>query len=242
MKLNEEEKKIRLEERRQKKYSETHKLIAGVDYKICNKCNEWLPSDDEYFYKNKLNGIDGLYPYCIKCAKKDATKWRLENTERYNEISRNRNKKEVAKETFRRNNERLNNEGYFNEYRRNNKDKLKKYGEKRRQNKKHDITHEEWENCKNHFNYRCSYCGLPVEEHYRLHYGEMKQFDLHKEHVNDNGANDLSNCVPACQSCNSQKHVSTLEGWYNEKNKKFTQERLDKIHKWLEEDYLNYKE
>lgn len=68
----------------------------------------------------------------------------------------------------------------------------------------------------------------------------MKQFDLHKEHVDDSGANDLSNCVPSCQSCNSSKNIFSLEEWYTEDNLNFTEERLSKIYRWLNEDYLKY--
>ncbi len=71
-------------------------------------------------------------------------------------------------------------------------------------------------------------------------YGELKNFDLHKEHVNHNGANDLSNCVPACYSCNSKKWIYEFEDWYNEGNEIFSQYRLDKIYKWLSNDYKIY--
>ncbi|RKJ44582.1 HNH endonuclease, partial [Butyricicoccus sp. 1XD8-22] len=103
-------------------------------------------------------------------------------------------------------------------------------------NKKHEISNEEWENCKNYFNYRCAYCGLPVEEHYRMWYGKMRQFDLHREHVDHEGLNDLSNCVPACTSCNSSKWKHNLGDWYNDDNENFSQERLYRIYKWLNQD------
>jgi len=55
---------------------------------------------------------------------------------------------------------------------------------------------------------------------------------LHKEHVDDNGANDLSNCVPSCQSCNSTKNLKTLEEIIELKIiEKFTQEKYNKINK-----------
>ena len=70
--------------------------------------------------------------------------------------------------------------------------------------------------------------------------GELKNIDLHKEHVDHNGANDLSNCVPACQSCNSSKWEFDFNDWYCPNNPVFTQERYEKIVKWLEEDFLIY--
>ena len=121
------------------------------------------------------------------------------------------------------------------QYRQNNPDKIKQYNLHRKQNKKHKISKKEWESCKEYFNNSCAYCGISNEDAKK----KYKNY-LHKEHVDYNGANDLSNCVPACKSCNSLKWEYTLEDWYNKNNSRFTQERLDKIYKWLNKDYKNY--
>ena len=34
----------------------------------------------------------------------------------------------------------------------------------------------------------------------------------------DDGKNDLSNCIPSCESCNSSKNIKTLNNWYNHEN------------------------
>jgi hypothetical protein len=68
----------------------------------------------------------------------------------------------------------------------------------------------------------------------------MKNIDLHREHVDHQGDNDLSNCIPACMSCNASKGQYNIYEWYNEENDNFSSERLDKIHKWLSEDYITY--
>jgi len=52
--------------------------------------------------------------------------------------------------------------------------------------------------------------------------------------------NDLSNCVPSCKQCNSQKHTDSLEEWYNEDNIKYSKRRFNRIHKWLDGDYKKY--
>jgi hypothetical protein len=103
----------------------------------------------------------------------------------------------------------------------------------------------EWISCKSYFinengAWCCAYCGLPIEEHFKTYNGELKNVDFHKEHVIHNGADDLSNCIPSCQSCNCQKWEFQLEEWYNESNPNFTQERLNKIYKWLQFDYKLY--
>jgi hypothetical protein len=64
--------------------------------------------------------------------------------------------------------------------------------------------------------------------------------DFHKEHIDDDGANDLSNCVPSCKLCNSYKHQYIFDDWYNKNNPNFNQDRLNKIIKWLNEDYKLY--
>ncbi|MGK4040872.1 HNH endonuclease signature motif containing protein [Heyndrickxia oleronia] len=128
--------------------------------------------------------------------------------------------------------------GYQTEWQRKNKDKIKAYNQKR-QHKIHKINKDEWISCKRYFNNSCAYCGMSEEEHRELY----KQ-DLHKDHVEHSGKNDLSNCVPACKSCNTSKHQKKLDEWYIPNNELwcsvFSQERLQKIQNWLESDYLKY--
>ncbi|MDT0160401.1 HNH endonuclease [Bacillus sp. AG4(2022)] len=122
-----------------------------------------------------------------------------------------------------------------------NKHLLKEYQGDRNKTKKHIISKLEWEDCKKYFNHRCAYCGLAIEEHYIRFSGKIILGDFHKEHVDDQGANDLSNCVPSCKQCNSSKHDIQFEDWYNDSNKGYSLERRIKIHKWLDEDYRKYK-
>jgi NAD-dependent DNA ligase len=63
--------------------------------------------------------------------------------------------------------------------------------------------------------------------------------DFHKEHVEHNGNNDITNCVPSCKSCNSSKHVSDLEEWYTPDNSIYCEQRLIKIKHWLSQDVFN---
>jgi hypothetical protein len=80
---------------------------------------------------------------------------------------------------------------------------------------------------------------LPIEQHYYTYAGETKLGDFHKEHVNHEGSNDLSNCVPSCKLCNTSKHVQELEEWYK-RQPYFSEERLQKIYKWINEDWKLY--
>ena len=101
--------------------------------------------------------------------------------------------------------------GEYKEWQQNNPELMKKYREDRHLNKQHKIFKKEWINCKEYFENCCAYCGIPIEEHYNKFAGEIKLTDFHREHVDCNGENDLSNCVPSCKDCNSSKHNSSLE-------------------------------
>ena len=128
---------------------------------------------------------------------------------------------------------------YAKKFQLENPNKISQYN-KNRLHKNHKINTKEWTSCKDYFKnengeWCCAYCGKLFKDHYRIYAGKLKKIDLHKEHVDDKGNNDLSNCVPACLNCNSSKHTYILEFWYNENHPNFTQARLDKINKWLDE-------
>lgn len=234
MALSKEEKAYRKEQRRLIKWEETHKYIDGVDHKICGHCAKWFPANEEYFYKKKINQTDGLDTYCKACIvlkaknsnfdyesmKKKSREWKMkkENRERVNR--HHKKYKEAGKET---------------EWRRNNKDKVKEYIQKRTSHKKHEISKREWEYCKEYFDYSCAYCGIHEDEA-KIKYNNY----LHKEHVNHDGSNRLDNCVPSCKSCNGSKNVYSLGEWYNKENHRFNRRRLNKIKKWLNGDYEYY--
>jgi 5-methylcytosine-specific restriction endonuclease McrA len=197
--------------------------------------NNLFPATQDYFYKTNKNG---LFPYCKECAKFKTKKWQKDNSEIYYAgiEKRNKNLKESQKQIMRNHAKMQRLNGYQKLYRQNNKEKFKKYRYER-QHKNHKISAKEWKACKEYFNNQCAYCGLPIEEHYIIYKGERKLGDFHKEHVIHNGKNDLSNCVPSCKSCNSQKWEYKFEDWYNENNSVYGTERLNKIYRWLNEDY-----
>lgn len=217
-------------------------LKEGIQIKICKDCGNELPTTVEYFYKNKSSS-DGLHSWCKECTKKRASKWQKDNPERYKEIRKGTEEKPRTKLLKREMNQRLLKEGKRKDWQNNNKDKISEYVRNKRENKTHNISNEEWENCKNYFHYRCAYCGLAIEEHYIRFKGQIRLGDFHREHVDDKGANDLSNCIPACKSCNSKKNILTLDEWYSNENELcgcYSFERLLKIFKWLKEDYKQY--
>lgn len=245
IKLSSEEKKRRSEQRKKERYNKTHKTINNIIYKKCSRHktyfpdeDPWLPCTEEYFHKNKSNGIDGLNPYCKKCNIQKSGKWQKDNARKHNANNRHyyaENKWDV-KGIMRQNavNRRLNGK-YYQWTKTESGQKSKNKSAQKRMKKQHEISKEEWENCKRYFNYQCAYCGMTDNEHKKLY-----KRQLNKDHADPNGANDLSNCIPSCGICNSAKHNKDVDEWYNLQNPIYNKSRLDKIHKWLNSDYKTY--
>lgn len=209
-----------------------------MELKQCPKCKQIFPKTEEYFYKQKNNSKKrGIYytlsSWCRSCKSKSSLNWQNNNPETYSQIKKDwylnndefRNKQRNKSRTpeMRRNQK---------EWRKNNPDRVSYHNFNRREKKKHDISPSEWDACRLYFDYSCVYCGMTYEKHYKL-----SGHDLHKEHVDDDGANDLSNCAPSCRWCNSSKWMFDLEYWFNEKNPSYTVQRYKKLMKWLTEDY-----
>lgn len=188
------------------------------------------------FYKQKSK--DGFHTYCKQCNKEQSIQWGVENRDKQLIAHQKYLRTPKGKAWLKRDAEKQ--KENRKDYRKNNKDKMKEYSKNRYSNKKHNITTQQWENCKKYFNHRCAYCGLAIEDHWIEFRGNIQLGDFHKEHVDDKGANDLSNCIPACKSCNSEKHDWLLDDWYNQTNTKYSDERFHKILKWLKEDYKAY--
>ncbi|MEM4994877.1 HNH endonuclease [Priestia sp. SB1] len=210
--------------------------------KICKVCNIEKPLSEFYSQeKKKANGEKYIYfrPDCIECTIERGRINQLKKSDYYKEYRKNYYKVNKEAQRLRKRKWRRESRGYIREYHKNyyseNKEKFANYN-KTRQNKNHEISNEQWSMCKEYFGDSCAFCGLTVEEHKEKH-----SQDLHKEHVVHNGADDLSNCIPACKDCNSRKWVHPLEYYYNEEHHEdFTKERLEKIYRWLEEDFKKY--
>lgn len=226
------------ERKRREKFEREHKMINGVDHKICNKHHiyfpkesPWFPATNEYYYKNNKNSIDFLHPECKKCAIVEAIQWKKDNPERYKELMI----KVEAKPSRKRDNrgratkQRL--AGKQAVWQRNNPEKTKQYTLNHRN---HDITDAEWNGCLKSFDYKCAYCSMTEEEHK----AKVNQV-LHKEHADHQGANDLSNAIPSCGSCNYKKWAFPMEEWYREQEF-FSEERLELIKWWTTEGYKDY--
>jgi hypothetical protein len=213
--------------------------VNGVLYKKCTRHkaffpneNEWIPCISEYFYVNTKNSQDGLHPECKRCSvkkrqndevyeqmRKYAKKDYEDNPEYYQDKA-HRRYREKTEECFQTT------KNWVNKHKPN-------YGQKRKLHKKHEITKKEWNECKSFFNNSCCYCGLPVEEHYHRYNGEMKHYDLSKDHAYNNGSNKIDNCLPSCRVCNSLKNIYDWNIWYTPDNPLYNLHNYNKINEWL---------
>ena len=213
------------------------------------------PSNTEYFYRDKSRK-DGLTYNCKMCVNKRTQKHYHENKEEMRERSKEKyqRNKEWYTEYYQENKEKEHerNRRYYQE----NKEKLREYNKKyyqenqeklrerantyRLENPKvrifyeqrrrarmaelpHDLTEEEWYETLEYFNNECAYCG-------------DSESGLAQEHVipvSKGGPYTQENIIPACQSCNSSKHVADLEGWYLS-YEHYDEERLNKILDYIE--------
>lgn len=191
-----------------------------------------MPCIEEFFYKNG-NKTDGLFTFCKECDKQKTVHWQENNREQLLIHNFKMNRKPHRMEARRINSKQRRENGYYDNYYKNNPEQFKKYNQDR-QHKNHDISEEQWGNCKSYFNYECCYCGISEVEA-KEKYGQY----LHKEHYDDDGANDISNCVPSCKVCNSSKWKFDTDEWYP-KQEFYSEQKLEKINKWISEDYKQY--
>jgi 5-methylcytosine-specific restriction endonuclease McrA len=198
--------------------------------------NPNLLATTEYFYKQKKYDKQGepyydLSSWCKSCKKKSSSEWQQSiNPERRRAYFRKCDSSEKRKKIKRDFAKKQKENGYYKKYQQENKDKFQQYRFEH-MHKKHDITDVEWEYCKEYFDNSCAYCGK-TEAQSKEEYGHV----LHMEHAINNGANDITNCVPACRSCNSQKWIRDFNEWYIEGNIIYSVERYGKITKWMEKD------
>lgn len=212
--------------------------------KSCTVCLEDKPLKDYYSVaKKKVDGEEYLYsfPYCKKCASKKALESNYD-LELKKKGSREWKQKRENRESVINSLKKYRDSGKYREWQDNNKDKIQKYRDLREMHKKHEISTKEWVACKEYFDNTCAYCGTDIENHYITYGGSLKWTDFHKEHVDHNGANDLSNCVPACKTCNSKKYNFELSEWHSIGNPVFCEGREAKIKRWLMNDYKNFYE
>jgi len=203
--------------------------------KFCPTCEQEKELSEYHSQINKTGSI--IYSrLCKICYNARSLQWKKDNPEKHakNRITFEAKPERIA--YLKKNGERQRTTGYSLAWQRANPEKCQIYT---KQHRNHDITEAEWRNCLKVFDNKCAYCGLPFEKHIVLRNGKAIIMKLHKDHIDDDGYNDLRNAVPSCQSCNSSKHQDILEEWYLKQNF-FTEERYNKIIWWITKGYKKY--
>jgi hypothetical protein len=230
-------------ERKKWHYEQTHKIIDEVEHKQCSKCKEFKPMNKEHFYTSKYNTVDAFKSQCKVC---DLEYYKIKNAKPENKAAQSKRYKEWHQKNKQRMNEKC--KQWMKDHKEQTKEYYKNwqtseegkewnriYTKQRAEHKTHNISKKQWEECRMFFDNECAYCGMPFDIH-----KEVFNEGLHKEHVDPFGSNELSNCVPACKMCNSEKHTTSLNEWYNINNPKFNQVRLDKILEWINSEYKKH--
>ncbi|WP_431785893.1 HNH endonuclease [Paenibacillus lactis] len=206
--------------------------------KVCSICKA-KKTLDQFYSQQKQSKSKGNYiyyhPECKECTKKKSSEWQREHPLAKIKTKRKYDIKPERRQIRKEYNRLRRVDGYHRDYYKNNTEKFKSYRYTRLSNKKHNINLEEWQNCLIYFNCACAYCGMTWEEHFSK-YGQ----DLHKEHVVFDGKDNLSNCVPSCKKCNSEKSMFSLNNWYNKQNPIFSRLKYLRIFNWLKSDYKRF--
>lgn len=224
-----------------------HKIINNILHRRCSQCNLWLPETIEYYYlHNKSKPEKGYQGECKKCSIERSRKRNQEKREELlpywsNYYFENKDHKRANNQRWVEEHKEERSE-YQAEYRQTESFKAssRKCRINRKLHKKHDITDSEWINCKTYFNNCCCYCGKHIEKNFVKRKGILKLFDFCKDHADNYGANDITNCLPSCEDCNSKK--KTMEMFKFIEIRKITYDKVDKIIQWLQEDCFKYKE
>jgi hypothetical protein len=134
---------------REEKYWLVHKIENNILYRLCSKCNEWLPETTEYFYlHNKSKPELGFTSECKSCSIRCSVNWIRNNKDKKREIDKRHNSKPEAKAKHKIILKKQKDNGYYDEYVRKNPEKFRQYA---KNHCKHDITENEWKHCKDFF-------------------------------------------------------------------------------------------
>lgn len=215
-------------------WQNNHRENNGVIERLCTSCKEWKAETIEYFYMyNKKNLKRGFMAECKMCSIKRSDTYQRKNPDKMKRYMKKEDQKPSNKARRRKWTQEAIENGYYKKYFKNNPDKAKQYQEKHRD---HDISKKEWLSCCSIFDWKCAYCDKTIEQQFN-----ENQEQFHKDHVDHNGANDLSNCVCGCTQCNTTKRQMNIDELFESGIiSQFTIEKLGRIKWWVIEGYKDY--
>jgi len=188
---------------------------------VAAACGCSLSQLKSLFNTSHMQILRRLKPYKAQRHRELNKKWKDQNQEKSQQISRNwkANNKERKKEVDKK-------------WTQDNPEKVRER-DRRRRARKYDaiknasikVTHEDIELLKKTFNESCAYCGST----------DKPTID-HIVPLAKGGTHEIENLLPCCRFCNSSKHCSPIQSWYQSKPF-FSEHRWDaivKFHPWLE--------
>jgi hypothetical protein len=208
-----------------------------TETKVCSICVKEKQLIEYYTIKNKRKNGDitiSYYPYCKECAKEKASKRQKEN---YPKIKEKRHENPYPSRLVAKNYRKNHPEAFYaytKQWQEEHPEKVKEYNT-RYKDKKFKISRKQWDACKKYFNNSCAYCGISAKDA-----KEKYNKTLNKEHAFNNGANDITNCIPSCTGCNSLKSKQDYIDWYTPENPIYSEERFNAIEQWLNVDHKEY--
>ena len=225
-------------------------------FKRCTKCGKWKIANLTYFVKEK-NGKYGLTGKCRICYNKNKQKYyknanrkeyykayrktdnyknyqkEYRKSERNKEIQNKYRKSEAGKKSQDKYKNSDKGKEYYKNYWASEKGKSVQFNHnvKRRlseESQGRGITIEQWDEVYKYFNWKCAYSGM-----------KLLKSNRNLDHIiplNDNGVNEIWNCVPMYNIYNFNKQDKSPLEWYKEQEY-FSEERLAKIVEWQQYAY-----
>ena len=178
--------------------------------RVCTKCKRILIAHEINFRRNSKKN-NKFRASCIKCEK-EYYENNKDNIKIYQKQYREDNKKHISESK--------------KIWNKNNPDKLFNSHCKRRikeESQGNGFTKEQWFEMMNFFNWECAYSGIQLTK-------ENRSID-HVVALDNDGENEIWNCVPMYTNYNSSKKVKEMLEWYMQQPF-FSIDRLTKIYEW----------
>ena len=208
--------------------------------RVCTKCKRILIAHEINFRRNSKKN-NKFRASCIKCEKeyyennKDNIKKKRKERYKNNKEKENKRNKEyyenhkddikIYQKQYREDNKKHISESK-KIWNKNNPDKLFNSHCKRRikeESQGNGFTKEQWFEMMNFFNWECAYSGIQLTK-------EDRSID-HVVALDNDGENEIWNCVPMYTNYNSSKKVKDILEWYMQQPF-FSIDRLTKIYEW----------
>lgn len=183
-----------------------------IKTKTCSKCNASKPLTD--FFARAKGSSDGRMSSCKQCKTQAIYRWREDNPEKWRDYVNSRSKLPAVKaqrseyskrpevaDKVRQRERTPAVRAMRNKWREANKEKLNFYYRDKNHRRRVAVkagrlTAEDWEGVCKKYQYKCVYCG------------QKKKLTIdHEVPLAAGGKHEVSNVVPACQRCNSQKRA-----------------------------------